>query len=86
VVVAIGIDQDPATADRFLAERLPPPAMTVVRDPDGKLLARFGASGMPALYLLDRDGVVRLVETGYDPDRLEQVETEVEKLLTAPRD
>jgi peroxiredoxin len=86
LVVAIGIDKDPPTADRFLAERAPQPAFTVLRDPDGKLLARFGAQGMPALYLLDRHGVVRLVETGYDPERLGQVEAEVEKLLATPRD
>jgi thiol-disulfide isomerase/thioredoxin len=86
VVVAIGIDEDPATADRFLAERIPYPAMTIVRDPGGKLLARFGARGMPALYLLDREGVVRVVEAGYDPARLEHVEAEVEHLLAAPPD
>jgi hypothetical protein len=85
-VVAIGIDKDTEKADRFLAERVPHPAMTMVRDPDGALLARFGASGMPALYLLDRQGVVRLIEGGYDPDRLEHVEEEIEKLLAAPRD
>jgi thiol-disulfide isomerase/thioredoxin len=85
VVVAIGIDQDPATADRYLADRVPDPAMTMVRDPGGRWLARFGARGMPALYVLDREGVVRLVEVGYDPDRLEHVEAEVRKLLTTPR-
>ena len=86
VVVAIGIDKDPDQADRFLAGRVPRPAMVMLRDPGGRLLARFGASGMPALYLLDPSGRVRLVEVGYDPDRLEQVEAEVERLLAAPRE
>jgi thiol-disulfide isomerase/thioredoxin len=84
VVVAVGIDRDAKTAERFLAERVPDPAMTMLRDPDGALLARFGAPGMPALYLLDRNGIVRMVEAGYAPDRLERVEAEVEKLFTKP--
>jgi thiol-disulfide isomerase/thioredoxin len=81
VVVAIGIDRDREQARRFLAERLPHPVMTLVYDPGGAAMARFGAAGMPALYLLDRAGVVRRMEAGYAPAALDGVEDEARKLL-----
>lgn len=83
-ILAVNIDEDRAKADRFLAERLREPSLTPLRDPGGNLLARFGAKGMPALYLIDRDGVVRLVDSGYSPDQLDLVERKLAELLGAP--
>jgi thiol-disulfide isomerase/thioredoxin len=77
-VLAIDIDTDRRAGERFIAERVPESAMTLLRDPGGDLLARFGASGMPALYVLDREGTVRAVESGYDVGKLD----EIERLLT----
>jgi hypothetical protein len=39
---------------------------------------------MPALYVLDREGVVRHVEAGYETAALRQVETVLDSLV-APR-
>ncbi|HVN86115.1 MAG TPA: TlpA disulfide reductase family protein [Candidatus Binatia bacterium] len=82
-VVAINIDKTAAPAEHFLAEHLPQGHMTLLRDPDGAVMARFGAAGMPALYLVDRDGIVRLAEAGYAADRLQTVEAMVDQLLHA---
>lgn len=82
-VLAINIDEDRSKADRFLAARLPDPSVTLLRDPGGRLFARYGADGMPALYLIDAAGVVRLAESGYSPDRLELVEWTLVELLGA---
>jgi thiol-disulfide isomerase/thioredoxin len=81
VVVAAGIDTDAARADRYLAEHHPAPKIVFARDPGGSLLSRFGADGMPALYVIDRKGVVRGVESGYAPDQLAAVEILIERLL-----
>lgn len=83
--VAISLDRDRKQADRFLAERLPEPAMTMLHDPSGGVLARYGASGMPALYVIDRDGVVRHLEAGYAPAALARVEQKLDDLLKAGR-
>jgi thiol-disulfide isomerase/thioredoxin len=83
-VVAVDIDAEPAAGDRFLAEHLPAPAMTVLRDPEGTVLREFDARAMPALYLIDRRGTVRAVEVGYDPRRLEAVERQIAELLAEP--
>jgi len=76
-MLAINIDQSKAAAEQFLAERLPHPAMTLLRDPSAEALARFGAGGMPALYIVDRDGVVQRVEAGYAPDMLPAIEAAI---------
>lgn len=81
VVVVINIDDRRSQADRFLADHLPHPAVTLLHDPDTAILARFGAAGMPALYVVDRAGIVRLAEAGYEPSRLEAIEAVIEKLL-----
>ena len=85
VVLAINIDRDRSSADAWLAERLPGHHLTLAHDPEGALLARCGASGMPTAYVLDRDGVVRFAESGYAPDRVSAIERAVEEIL-APKD
>jgi thiol-disulfide isomerase/thioredoxin len=81
VVVGVDIDGSRQSADRFLAERVPQPTLTLLYDGDGKMMSRLGASGMPALYLVDRTGVVRRVDAGYTPDHLRDVERSVAELL-----
>ena len=85
VVLAINVDRDRSSADAWLAERLPGHHLTLAHDPEGALLARCGASGMPTAYVLDRDGVVRFAESGYAPDRVSAIERAVEEILS-PKD
>ena len=82
-ILAVDIDSATDTADRFVAEHLPAPAVILLRDPGGKLLARFGAAAMPALYVVDRTGVVRSTEAGYAPDRVPAIATTIDALLAA---
>jgi thiol-disulfide isomerase/thioredoxin len=84
--LAVNIDRDGELADRFVAERLADTRLTLLRDGGGALLARYGAAGMPALYLIDQDGVVRHVEAGYETEALARVERALEGLVTAGAD
>ncbi len=81
VVLGINIDKDAATADRFLRDALPAATMTMLRDPQGAVMSRFGAEGMPAIYVIDADGIVRFAEAGYGPARLSEVESAVTRAL-----
>ena len=81
VVLAINIDRDRKNADAWLAERLPGHQLTLAHDPDGSLLSRCGADGMPTAYVLDRDGIVRFAESGYTPDRVDAIEKAIEAVL-----
>jgi thiol-disulfide isomerase/thioredoxin len=71
--LAVNVDRDAELADRWFAQNLP-----------GAKLTRFGADGMPALYVIDREGVVRHVEAGYETAVLKQVESVLYSLV-APR-
>jgi thiol-disulfide isomerase/thioredoxin len=79
-ILAASIDDSKPAAERFLGERLPDTAMILLHDPGGAILARFGASGMPAVYILDRDGVVRLAKAGYTTEHLSAIESAVKAL------
>jgi len=86
VVLAVNVDRSRGAADAWLAERLPDHVVTLAHDPEGALLARFGASGMPATYVVDRAGVVRLAEAGYAPERVDAIERAVDAVLAPARD
>jgi thiol-disulfide isomerase/thioredoxin len=62
-LVAVTIDRDADTARDFLAKRPLAPAK-VLQDGGSDVLAEYGADGLPALYLIDREGVVREVHDG----------------------
>jgi thiol-disulfide isomerase/thioredoxin len=81
VVLAVNVDRTRAAADAWLAGRLPDPAMRLVHDPEGTLLAEFGASGMPAAYVIDRDGTVRFAAGGYPADGTDAIERAIDALL-----
>jgi thiol-disulfide isomerase/thioredoxin len=82
-VLAVSIDDDRAAAERWIAARLPAPALRLLRDPGGALLARLGGSTLPTLYVLDREGRIVAVESGYGEETLDAVAAEVERLLAA---
>jgi len=81
-VVTVTIDANRRDADRFLAEVVPGATMRVLYDATGRTLARYGASGMPAHYVLDRAGVVRFAASGYTEERVAAIEAVVARLLT----
>jgi thiol-disulfide isomerase/thioredoxin len=82
-LVTVVIDARRKDADRFLAEVVPRHRMTVLFDPSARLLARFGADGMPALYVIDAGGTVRFRSSGYVADREAEVIAVLERLLAA---
>jgi thiol-disulfide isomerase/thioredoxin len=84
VVLAVNVDKDRAAADAWLAERLPDRRLTLAHDAGGGLLARLGAGGMPAVYVVDRAGVVRFAESGYAPDRVRAIEEALDAAIDAP--
>ncbi|MDZ7803273.1 TlpA disulfide reductase family protein [Thiohalophilus sp.] len=72
VVLAVNLDQDTAAARRFLKKY--PANFTVAFDPDGNVAERYELKGMPASYLIDRQGNLVMSHTGFrstDADRLE---------------
>ncbi len=84
-VLAIDIDHSRAKGDEFLREYLPDPspALTILQDPAGDVLSRYGAGGMPAAFVIDAAGVVRFAADGYSEEHMRQLEDTVRALLPA---
>lgn len=71
-IVAVSID----AGDRSLVERtIAQYAATfeVAHDPDGTVEARYPALGVPASYLIDRDGVLRWRHVGVLPPAVDSI-------------
>jgi thiol-disulfide isomerase/thioredoxin len=81
-VLAVSIDQSHESAARFAREQLgPTPALRVLHDPDQSLMSRLGVAGLPAVYVVDRAGIVRFVTTGGKGDYLVELDAAVTTLL-----
>jgi cytochrome c biogenesis protein CcmG, thiol:disulfide interchange protein DsbE len=78
-VVGVNVDKRRADAERFLRET--PAAFTVVYDEAGKTPAAFAVKGMPSSYLVDADGKVVAVESGFRDEQTAPLEEKIRALL-----
>jgi len=81
-IAAISIDADDDPVREYFKT---PPPFTVLRDPDGSIAERKGASIMPTSFLLDRSGVTREKLQGFKPEDRESIRDRIVALLQAPR-
>lgn len=82
VVLAVNVDTDLKAFEKFV-QRMSP-EFAVVRDGQQKLVAAAGVSAMPSSFLVDRDGVIRSVHSGYHGDETREAYIEeIEALLGA---
>jgi cytochrome c biogenesis protein CcmG, thiol:disulfide interchange protein DsbE len=79
LVVAVNVDHDLQSAERFLAGF---PHDFIVRfDPTGDFPSRMNAKAMPTSFLLDARGNIIARHAGFRPTDETEYETEIEKLL-----
>ncbi len=80
VIVAINVDENKADMEDFLKKNAA--TFAVVRDAGQKLVERAGIATMPSSFLIDRDGKVRFVHTGFKgAETRKQYEEEIQTLL-----
>jgi thiol-disulfide isomerase/thioredoxin len=65
-VLAVSIDQERANLVKFLKAR-PRWALTIAHDPRGAIADRLAPEKMPTSYIIDREGIVRFVNSGFEP-------------------
>ena len=53
----------------------------ILLDAGDKIAAQYGVTGFPTNLVIDRKGIVRLAEGGYNPPALDQ---EINRLLNSP--
>ena len=84
VVLAVNIDKKRSNVESFLkgySLNIP-----ILLDPDGRVVASYGARAMPASFILDRDGKVRFVHYGFNEKKDPMLwENELREILNGGR-
>jgi protein-disulfide isomerase/uncharacterized membrane protein len=79
-VVSIGVDREGAKSLEFAKGF--DATWSVIEDQESELMGRFGVYSMPATFLIDRNGVIRFMDTGFKPEeQLGKLKSAVESLL-----
>ena len=78
-IVGVSVDEDLDAVREFLGAH--PAAFDVVVDPTGSCPAAFGVEGMPASYLIDATGRIRLMTEGFKEEEAHALRREVESWL-----
>ncbi len=78
-IVGINIDNPVEDGLDFLLDT--PLDFKIPADPDGETPTLYDVYGMPTSYLIDREGVIRLVHEGFRNGDIELIEQEIQSLL-----
>lgn len=77
-VVSVSVDEQPDKALELLRARTW--TMTVLYEPSGRVGDVYEPSKMPAVYIIDRQGVIRDVRFSLKPDDIAEIEARVRAL------
>lgn len=78
-VIAINVDDPIEDGQDFLLDT--PLDYLIAADTDNDVLEAFGVTGMPTSFLVDRDGVVRMVHMGFRDGDIAGIEAAISALL-----
>lgn len=78
-ILAINLDSDPNEAIAFLNKY--PVDYPVVYDAEGKYPKLYGVKGMPTSYILDPQGKIRYVHSGFRSSDIKKIEALVHEML-----
>ena len=81
VVIAISLDEDPAEARIFASRRKL--TLPLLSDTKGAVADKYKLGKMPTSVVVDRSGVVRFVNAGFEPGDEKVLENQIRKLLAA---
>lgn len=78
-ILAVNVDKRPEDALRFL-ERYPVNYVNL-SDPEGVVAAAYALPGMPTSFVIDRDGRITLMHTGFRRGDMEAIRAHILELL-----
>jgi cytochrome c biogenesis protein CcmG/thiol:disulfide interchange protein DsbE len=81
-IVAVSIDDNREDAEGFLKSR-PSWSIRLAHDPEGKVPGKLQPSKMPSSYIVDRKGVIRQVNAGFERGDAQKLETRLVELAAA---
>jgi len=82
VIVGVSLDEDKEDMDGFVRKMTP--NFPIVRDPKGKLAEKLDVQSIPSTFILDAQGRIAAIHSGYggDTTKKEFIET-IDKLIAA---
>jgi cytochrome c biogenesis protein CcmG/thiol:disulfide interchange protein DsbE len=78
-IVGISVDDNRDDAEQFLRSR-PSWSLKLAHDPDGKVPRRLQAAKMPSSYVIDRKGIIRQVNAGFERADAKKIEARLVEL------
>jgi cytochrome c biogenesis protein CcmG, thiol:disulfide interchange protein DsbE len=81
-IVGLSIDESRADAEQFLASKSAW-SLTLGHDPEQKIAEQFKPPKMPTSYVIDREGVVRQMNPGFERADLKKIEAQLLELAAA---
>jgi cytochrome c biogenesis protein CcmG, thiol:disulfide interchange protein DsbE len=81
-IIAVSIDEDRGAAEQFLKRR-PRWSLTLAHDPAGTIPDRLQPPKMPTSYVIDRQGILRHVNAGFDRGDGPRLEAQLRKLAAS---
>lgn len=81
-IVGLSIDESQADAEQFLT-RKSSWSLTLGQDAEQKIASQFKPPKMPTSYVIDRKGVVRQMNAGFERADLEKIEAQLLELAAA---
>lgn len=81
--LAIGSGVDAADVKKF--RELSKATFPLCYDPTNKVFDKFADNGFPKLFVVDKKGIVRMVEKGYNDDKFNHLKDVVKKLVVEGR-
>jgi thiol-disulfide isomerase/thioredoxin len=78
-IVAVNLDEDRAQAEAFLGKI--PANFTIAYDPKGELAKMYQLQGMPASYLIDKEGKILKSHIGFLDSETQMRESEIKQAL-----
>jgi thiol-disulfide isomerase/thioredoxin len=84
VVIGVSVDEDPAAMDRFLKQHAV--SFPIVRDKSQKFVQTAKIGAMPTSLLVDRQGTIRFINSGFKGSASEAaMRQQIEQLLGAAK-
>jgi thiol-disulfide isomerase/thioredoxin len=81
-IVAVSVDEDKEAARGFLATR-DRWNLTLAHDPEGQVPDRLQPPKMPTSYIIDREGVLREINAGFERADITRIEARLRELAAA---
>jgi thiol-disulfide isomerase/thioredoxin len=83
-ILAVSIDENREDAVGFVKSRAKPWSLSLVHDPEGKLAEKMKPARMPTSYIIDRAGVIRQVNAGFEREDVSRIEARLTQLAAKP--